>query len=438
MRSRTTIVASGSMVLGSSGLMKAYLGSCVGVAAIDRRRHMGGLLHVLLPKPLCDVPETQLSSYATTGVPLFLKALSERGASPDELETYVAGGALGESPTREDLFMNIGGRTLEAAMETLADNGVHARILEAGGLAGLCMNLDMDRTTCTIEPIIDEIRSRPRKETPLPTLAEIGRSIENLRPIPQIAIRVSEMLSEDNTDISTVASEIKKDQVLSADVLRLCNSPYLGIHRRVDSIDDAVTILGTTTLLQLVMTAHLERLVGCSENGYSLMRGGLFFHSLAVARLCDGLARAGVPVPTRTAYTAGLLHDIGKVVLDQYMARIQPLFYRVLKTHGEDSSALERSIFGIDHNLAGLHLSEAWGLPASIREAILFHHDPAHATAHEELVHLVHVADTLSLRFLPGLVIENPDPRPIDESMRILGLGREAVEGALVALRRLY
>jgi putative nucleotidyltransferase with HDIG domain len=138
------------------------------------------------------------------------------------------------------------------------------------------------------------------------------------------------------------------------------------------------------------------------------------------------------------AYTAGLLHDIGKVVLDQYMARVQPLFYRIMQAHGEDSSILEQKIFGIDHNLAGLHLAESWKLPEAIKDVILFHHHPDKAPNNRELVYLVYLADALVLKFLPGFIIENLDTAPFDEGVRTLGFRQEQVSEALGVLADIF
>jgi len=312
------------------------------------------------------------------------------------------------------------------------------RRLEANGITGMCIMLDVEGRSCTIEPVTERPVAQRSKDLPMPTLSDIDRTIRSLKPIPQIALSIAEMISDDTTDLAGIASEIKKDQVLSADVLRLCNSAFLGVPRKIESIDEAVAVVGTSTLMQLVITAHMERLIGCSESGYSLMRGGLYFHSLATARLSERLARASGVAGPQTAYTCGLLHDIGKVVLDQYMAGVRPLFYRSSKVQGHDSSTFERMIFGIDHSLAGFHLAEAWGLPAVVKDAVLFHHTPDGASSDRVLMHVVRLADALSLTFLPGLVMENLDAASFEDSMLVLGLSPEKIQESLSVLVNVY
>ncbi len=429
-----TIIPSGGMEIRRSGQMKAYLGSCVGVAIIDSKRHIGGMIHILLPEPLCDIPETQFTYYASSGIPLFLNSLAEEGAEKEDLSAYISGGALIDPSSHQDLALNIGGRTLEITLKILKENNIPIRFLEASGMIGFCIMLDIDKAKCTIEPVIQETHKMKAQSSAMPALAEIGKIIEDLQPVPQIALGIASMISDEMTGISTIATEIRRDQVLTAEVLKLCNSSYLGISRKIETIDEAILILGSKTLLQLVITAQAEKLLMGFEKGYSLMRGGLFYHAIATARLSEKLSRVHNKIRPDLAYTAGLLHDIGKVVLDQFMARVQPLFYRILVAHGEDSSILEQKIFGIDHNLAGLHLAESWKLPEVIKDVILFHHNPDKAMKNKDLVHLVYVADAIAQKFLPGFEIEHIDTVPFKESLHFLSLTPDMISDALDVL----
>lgn len=429
-----TIIPSGGMEIRRSGQMKAYLGSCVGVAIIDSKHHVGGMIHLLLPEPLCDIPQSQLSYYASTGMPLFIKSILDAGAKKENISAFISGGALIDPCSHQDLALNIGGRTLEITLHYLKESGIPIKYLEASGTVGFCIMLDIDKAMCTIEPVIKESLHKSILPVSMPALTEIGKTIDDLQPVPQIALGIASMISDELTDISSIAAEIRKDQVLAAEVLKLCNSSYLGLSRKIQSIDEAIAILGSRTLLQFIVTAQTERLLAGSDRGYSLMRGGMYFHALSTARLCDKLSRYRNFIRPDLAYTAGLLHDIGKVVLDQYMAKVQPLFYRILAAHNEDSSTLEQKIFGIDHNLAGLHLAESWKLPEVIKDVILFHHHPEKSTKNHELVHLVFLSDIMAHRFLPGFEIEHIDTTPIEDCMRILSLTPDMIADALSVL----
>ncbi|MBN2297514.1 MAG: HDOD domain-containing protein [Deltaproteobacteria bacterium] len=415
------IVPTGDMIIENKGLLKAYLASCVGLGLYDTKNQFGGILHILLPEPVCDIPDSHVTYYARTGIPLFIEAMKTRGTRMEDMIAFIAGGALVNPLTPHEMNLNIGHKTLEITLAAMKRYGIPIKMLEASGVNPFCMILNTDKGTCVIEPIITRTEIKKVSETHI-SLEQITAIIDQLIPVPQTTFSIAHMLSDENVNITSIANEIKKDQVLSATVLRLCNSSYLGISRRIASIDQAIVYLGSKTLIQMVITAQAEKIYQSSENGYSLSRGGMYHHALATARLSERLAKiCGYNEPD-IAYTAGLLHDIGKVVLDQYIADIQPMFYRLIHDKNEDSSMLERSIFGIDHCHAGLVLTERWNLPDIIKDAILFHHSPASAKDNKNLVNLVYLADVFTDKFLSGLEIEKTSSAGMKESMHLLRL----------------
>ncbi len=422
----TTIVPTGGMVINSSGQLKAFLGSCVGLGLFDPHTGSGGLLHILLPEPVSAIPESHTTYYARTGIPLFIESMKSQGCREEDLIAFIAGGALVNPLSPQEMNLNIGHRTLEITLACMRSRGIPIKMFEASGVNPFCMSLQIDTGTCTIEPVLDRNGSGELPKTHI-SLDQISAAIDRLLPVPQIALSIAHMLSDEDTNISSIADEIKRDQVLSANVLRLCNSSYLGIPRKIASIDQAVVFLGSKILIQMVITAQTEKIyLGC-EQGYSLSRGGMYHHALATARLSERLARARGGIAPDVAYTAGLLHDIGKVVLDQHIAAVQPLFYRTIYDRNKDSSELEREMFGIDHCQTGLVLTERWELPDVIRDAILFHHSPGSARDNQEMVNLVYLADVFVDRFLTGLEIEKTSSASMEESMGMLGLQPQQV-----------
>lgn len=433
-----TIITSGNMKIRSSGRLKAHLGSCVGLAILAPKHHIGGLHHILLPEPVCDVPSSHLASYASTGIPLFLSALAKKGIHPKDMSAYLTGGALVAPSSHADLQMNIGGRTLDIALKHLKQRGIAIKFLEASGIVGFSMVLDVDRATCTVEPVLAEHGKSSGHGMPMPTLIEIGRIIESLQTVPQIALGIASMISNDDIDFSAIGLEIRKDQVLTAEVLRLCRRLNRTSSVRVDTIDEALLILGSRQLLRLLITAQTSRWLSNARPGYSLTRGGLFYHALATARLSEKLAAITGAVRPDLAYTSGLLHDIGKVVLDQFVANDRPFFYRMLRTQNDDLIVLEQKTFGIAHNLAGFHLAERWRLPDAIKDVALFHHHPDKTSRNRELVHIVCLANTMVQRFLPGYVLEDNQTTAFEECLRFLGLTSEQVQESLSVLTDIF
>lgn len=432
------VVASGSMAIRSTGMLKACLGSCVGLAVLAPRCHLGGLLHILLPEPTCDIPKSHHTHYAATGVPAFLAALAKRGVRPEDMSVYLAGGGLMGPVSHLDLVRNIGGKTLEICLSILKQHRIAIHYLEASGMMGFCMMLDIDRAKCTVEPVWMERWKTSVRVIPTPTQHQISHEIENLHPIPQIVMSINGMLSDDAVGFGEVSAALRKDQVLTADVLRLCRRLEHSSARPIDTIDEGLLMLGSKRLLRLIITAHLNRLLSKITGGYSLVRGGLFHHALATARLSESLAMATGLEDPNLAYTAGLLHDIGKIVLDQYAACNQPLFYRMLGEEHNDLVRLEQKLFGIEHPVSGFLLAEQWKLPESIKEAIRFHHLPAHACRYQTLVRLISLADYLAHQFLPGYVMESHHISALEESMPMLELAPEQVSQCLSVLTEIF
>lgn len=433
----TTIVPTGEMVIGRHGMLKAFLSSCVGLAIHDRRNNLGGMLHILLPEPVSVVPDYHLSYYASTGIPAFIEAMIEQGADPRNMEAFIAGGALIDPFSPHDLNLNFAHKTLEITLSLVKKYGIAIKRLEASGVNPFCLTFQLDSGSCRIEPILLEKPASRVPKKPVGT-GTIAKTIERLLPVPQITFNIAQMLSDDDIGVTTVAGEIKKDQVLSAKILRMCNSSYIGLPRRIASIDQAIVFLGSKLLLQMVITAQIENIYQTSEGGYSLCRGGIFHHALATARLCRALAEAQKKINPDIAYTAGLLHDIGKVVLDQYIADVQPLFYRMIIEHKENSSKVEQEILGIDHCQVGLMLAENWDLPDVLKDIMLFHHSPEVDGNNKELVNLTYVADVLTNRFMPGFELEKVDTTNIQASLDILGLSPGRIYGHLNVLADIY
>jgi len=409
------------MEIQSSGVLRACLGSCVGLALYDAQQKRGGILHILLPEPVCRIPDSHSTYYASTGIPLFLEALKESGSNIEDLVAHVAGGALVDPSSRQELSLNIGGRSLEITLNYLRKHKIPIRNMEASGVFPLSISLDTASGVCRIQPLID--MKDPETAPPeKPSLLSIKQTIDWLLPVPQIAVNISAMLSNDMSNFSQIAQEIKKDQVLSAKVLKLCNSSYMGLPRKIDTVDQAIKFIGTKTLLQMMMTAQTEEFFMRTEKGYSLSRGGMFHHAFATARLSESIARDSGICPPDMAYSAGLLHDIGKVVLDQYIAGVLPLFYRMMQDTPKDSSIVERNLLGIDHTQAGLLLAESWNLPDVIKDVIEFHHFPNESQENRDLVHLVYIADVFTHNFLAGFEIEHLDGSNLHPSLTFLNL----------------
>lgn len=416
-------VASGNYIISKKknvGL-DACLGTCVGITLCDREAEVGGLIHLLLPEPSDPQNPWKPEIYASTGLPIFIKALCETGAGKNNLEACVAGGALVGPVSRQDLDLDIGGRTAAIVRTILKGAAIPIRKAETGGYFSCRLSLDLNTFKSSIQPL--GTQTLPAVENFVkPTAAEIAHAIQLVQPIPQIALKMTRMINEANYNMSEVAGEIKQDQILAAKVIRLCNSSFIGLKKKVDSIDRALVILGEKLLLQLLLTASLELFLTDSGQGYSLCKGGLFQHALGTAIVSGELAELTGKASPEIAYTAGLLHDIGVIVLDQFISSVHPFFYRRTQIDGVELCEVESEKLGITHPQAGERLAENWSLPDNLADVIRHHHYPEKARVDPELTHLVYLADLLMNRFQVGQVLEFLNMEKLPQRLQKVGL----------------
>jgi putative nucleotidyltransferase with HDIG domain len=421
-------VASGSYVISKGGkkLLDAHLGTCVGVTLSSRNSNIGGLIHILLPEPYSGDPFGNPENYASTGLPLFINEMrTKKGNNGDELVATVAGGALVGPISDLDLNLDIGGRTVEIVERILGEEKIPIQKSETGGYFSCQISLDLSSWESRIEPLNSELEESSEENFIQPTDEQLEVAIANVTPIPQIVLKVLRMLQSDVYNMVHLAKEIKQDQIISAKILRLCNSAFFSQNMEVDSIDRALVVLGEKRLLQLVVSASMENFFSNKMGGYSLCKGGLFKHSVGTAMICEKLAGFSKILPKDLAYTAGLLHDIGKVALDQYMNLAYPMFYRRVQENTENLINVEKELFGLNHTEVGGRLAEKWDLPERLKEVIEYHHNPEKARVDPELTHLVYVADLIMSRFVVGQELERLNTNSLGARLEKIGVKSE-------------
>jgi putative nucleotidyltransferase with HDIG domain len=424
-------VSAGSFFVGSRQplVLDAYLATCVGIALVDETHGIGGLAHFLLPEPVSLSGAFQPEKYASTGLPLFLKALSEAGARRDRLKATIAGGALIGPVGELDLSLNIGGRTAETAEAILHQEGIALARAETGGVWACCLSLDMRSLSCSVAAG-DPLGTANQPPGPQPRPAEIDLALEKLQPIPQVALKIMQLIDEgEQYDVRVLTAEIRKDQVISARTLQLANSVMFASRNRIESLDYALLYLGVNLLMRYVITAAVDSFFDRPAAGYSLCKGGLYHHAVGTAVVAENLARLTGRAKPALAYTAGLLHDIGKVALDQLLGSAAPLFYRRLAENQTlDFIQAERELFGTDHTEIGQRLAEKWSFPVSLTESIRYHHVPERAPQHGALAHIVFLANFLMSCFRAGLQLEKLSAALLAPRLAAIGLSGGQLE----------
>ncbi|MGD9158019.1 MAG: HDOD domain-containing protein [Desulfobacteraceae bacterium] len=402
-------------------ILNAYLGTCVGLTLCDKKAKVGGLIHMLLPEPNGSHYPGNPGSYALTGLPLFIREMCSRGSGIPELEATIAGGALVGDLSESDMDLDIGGKTVEITEKILRNAGISVIKRETGGFFSCRLSLNLGTMESDIYPIYDP-PDIIDTEIERPDLIQLQDAITRVHSIPQIVFKILRMVRENKCSLKDIADEVKQDQVISAKLLKLCNSAFFNKKIQADSIDRVLVMLGEKQLLQVVMSAAFEDFFTSNRKGYSLCKGGLYNHAIGTAMISEKLAQMTQCVQTDIAYTAGLLHDIGKVALDQHMGRAYPFFYRRTQIDNEKLFLAEKDTFGITHDDVGAMLAEKWSLPDSLIDSIKNHHNPDNAASDKVLVSIVYLADLLMSRFLVGQELDRLDTNHLKRSLHTLGL----------------
>ena len=411
-------------------ILQAFLGTCVGLAIHCDTTGVGGIIHLLLPEPTTPLAISRPEKYAASGVPLFIDALIAAGAHRDSLSASIAGGALVGPLSRQDLDLDIGGRTVEVARKMLNDANIMVVHSETGGFFTCCLNLDMTCGQVNIDPA-GQSKLSTDEQVHTATKKEIKAAMNALKPIPQVALKVMRLLDENRYDIESIANEIRKDQVITGRMLQLANSAMFAAKKEITSLDHAIVFLGQDMLVKLVLSAAVQGYYEQSMMGYALCKGGIYYHSLGCAQVAEMLALKTQREAPAKAYTAGLLHDIGKVVLDQYVASAYPLFYRDILEEEDNVLSIERNLLGMDHTEVGSLLAQQWSFPGALEEVIRHHHQPHRSDDYNDLSAIVYLADLLMSRFHTGLEIERLETESLGHHLETLGLSHEKL-GELV------
>ena len=423
---KRTPVPSGNFVTSNKKkeILDAYLGTCVGITLVDEKKNLGGLMHILLPEPSGMSVLGKMENYAKTGLPLFINALRDELGENGNFVATIAGGALVGPVSDLDLDLDIGGRTAEIVGNILKAENIPVVKSETGGHFCCCLSLNLTNWESSIKPIsVPEEGDIESLDTP--SLEQLESAISKIKPIPQIVLKLLRMVRDDLYNMDDMGVEIKQDQIISAKIIRLCNSAYFKQNNEVDSIERALVVLGEKRLLQMVISASMEGFFNSESGGYSLCKGGLFRHAVGTALICEKLASYNKNISSDIAYTAGLLHDIGKIALDQFMDKAYPMFYRRTQERNETLVNVEKEAFGLSHTEVGGKLGEMWQLPERLIDVIKYHHRPEEAEYDSDLNHLVYLSDLLMSRFIVGQELERINTDSFHNRLEKIGLKAE-------------
>ncbi|MBW2062662.1 MAG: HDOD domain-containing protein [Deltaproteobacteria bacterium] len=231
--------------------------------------------------------------------------------------------------------------------------------------------------------------------------------ISDIPTLPTVALKVNRMLEDHNTSINELSETIEKDQAIVSKILRLVNSAFYGVRSHISNVPHAMILLGFNTVRNAVIAISVIGTFSGKETfpGFSIK--DFWKHSVAVAVTSRWLAEQSRLEPPDDCFVAGLLHDVGKVVLIQYFKELFGQIWALTQEENLSFYESEKKTSPVTHAQIGGHLTKKWDLPASLTDTITYHHALNENATNFNLLVIVHVADIIVNAKSTGL--ENAD-----------------------------
>ena len=224
---------------------------------------------------------------------------------------------------------------------------------------------------------------------------ELIEDVEELPTLPTVLVEINKLLQDPRTSSEEVGQAIMNDQALASRVMKLVNSAFYGFPGRINTISHAISLLGFLTVRNVVITASIIGTFGDDKNEDGLNLKAFWEHSVATAAIAKLIAKTSKIQATEETFIAGLLHDLGKLLLQLYLREDYQEVFAYMKKKPSLIREAEEKVLGFNHSDAGAWLAQKWNLPQEIRSVIEFHHTPMSASSDKSLCAAVHLADVI-------------------------------------------
>lgn len=231
-----------------------------------------------------------------------------------------------------------------------------------------------------------------------PYYKKVIESIDQLPSLPVIVTRLIQVVNNPESSADDAAKLIEKDPALTSKMIRLANSAFYGIPRSISSVSSAVVILGFNTIRSLVLSASVMKLFAGSQQ-VALDKEKFWRHSISTAMAAKIIVRHFINVrmmDPESAFCAGILHDIGKLIFNEYMSNEYAEVVAFAETNNISLLDSETKVLGINHAAIGKVISDKWALPLDLEYTLVYHHEPVAANHLNELVATINYADLIA------------------------------------------
>jgi putative nucleotidyltransferase with HDIG domain len=266
-------------------------------------------------------------------------------------------------------------------------------------------------------------------------LEDIVAKTQELPPMPAVAAQILEAVNDPDVGMNEFAKMVSSDPGMTTNILKLCNSSFYGFSKAISSVQQATNMLGSKKIAQIAMTVLSSRYLTGAHVGYDLGAGELWKHSIITATAADLIAKNCNYPDLSRAFTAGLLQDIGKIVMATFVEDNRETIMDVASRSENDFIAAEKEIIGHSHAEIGAYLLETWNFPAILVESVRYHHKAELATLDPRLAKISQLANAVTMQIGIGIGADGLNYRISDETAKSLGYkNSEDLENLIIVL----
>ena len=227
---------------------------------------------------------------------------------------------------------------------------------------------------------------------------DIISGIDTLKPIPPVAAQIMALAEDEYSSMSEVADLIVHDPSITASLLKICNSAYFGLSRQIESVRDAITLLGMDQIIELILLNGTAENFKDEPDGYGLGEGELWHHAVLSAHVAKVLAEnTGWTSNKHLIFTAALLKDIGKIIMGRYVAFSYEKINILVHSKGYSFNEAEKEIIGMNHEELGARIGKKWRFGDKLIYMIGNHHMTDETCRNDPETALVYLADIVCM-----------------------------------------
>ena len=259
------------------------------------------------------------------------------------------------------------------------------------------------------------------------TLQKLMKEIKNLRPIPAVANQLLTVVDNPDSSMEDIANVIQYDPVMTANVLKTCNSAYFGLKHPAESVKDAVNMLGTDQVIELVLLKSGAKALSGSQKGYGLEGGDMWWYSVSSAVIAKQVAVKFSLKNKNTIFTSALIKDIGKIILGTHVFDAFQKIKNLVEKKNFSFSEAEKKIIGIDHAELGAMIAKMWKFSPKMIKIIRHHHLSDETMIKDKEIAAVYLSDCICMMMGTGVGLDGLSYRFKAQAMKELGLSADDV-----------